>query len=267
MNAKLRLNKMPSRYIREDYLTSEHVDALDVHSERFFFRLFLVVDDFGRTDANLKILRSKCYPLKDDIRTTDISRFLDTVEKAGLIHLYTVAGKRYLEILRFNQSRSNCRSAKSKFPDPPELFPKSATACNTLQQVATTCRSTSTSSNNLKAFAADNEYDNDNEYENENDNRAREGYPTSVADVINISRSPHCAVIMTQEQAEAYFTSRMASDWIDAQNRKIQPNRVAYDIKKWVMRDNSSSSDKRTRNTRATFAGDENTGREERNGF
>ena len=110
---------MPSRYIREDYLTSEHVDALDVHSERFFFRLFLVVDDFGRTDANLKILRSKCYPLKDDIRTTDISRFLDTVEKAGLIHLYTVAGKRYLEILRFNQSRANCRSAKSKFPDPP----------------------------------------------------------------------------------------------------------------------------------------------------
>lgn len=245
---------MPSRYIREDYLTSEHVDALDVHSERFFFRLFLVVDDFGRTDANLKILRSKCYPLKDDIRTTDISRFLDTVEKAGLIHLYTVAGKQYLEILRFNQSRANCRSAKSKFPDPP--VPESSTSCNILQRLATSC-------NKLKAFAADNENDN----ENENDNRAREGYPTSVSDVINISRSPNCAVIMTEEQAEAYFTSRMASDWIDAQNRKIQPNRVAYDIKKWVMRDNSSSIDKRTRNTRATFAGDEDTGREERNGF
>lgn len=249
---------MPSRYIREDYLTSEHVDALDVHSERFFFRLFLVVDDFGRTDANLKILRSKCYPLKEDVRTTDISRFLDTVEKAGLIHLYTVAGKQYLEILRFNQSRANCRSAKSKFPDPP--VPDSSTSCNNLQQVATTC-------NKLKAFAADNENDNEYDNENENDNRARDGYPTSVADVINISRSPNCAVIMTQEQAEAYFTSRMASDWIDAQNRKIQPNRVAYDIKKWVMRDHSSSSDKRTRNTRATFAGDENTGREERNGF
>ena len=253
---------MPSRYIREDYLTSEHVDALDVHSERFFFRLFLVVDDFGRTEANLKILRSKCYPLKEDVRTTDISRFLDTVEKAGLIHLYTVAGKQYLEILRFNQSRANCRSAKSKFPDP--TVPESSTSCNILQHLATSC-------NNLKAFAADNENDNenDNEYDNdnENDNRAREGYPTSVADVINISRSPNCAVIMTEEQAEAYFTSRMASDWIDAQNRKIQPNRVAYDIKKWVMRDNSSSSDKRTRNTRATFAGDENTGREERNGF
>lgn len=75
---------MPCRYIREDYLTSEHVDRLDVHAERFYFRLFLVVDDFGRFEADEVLLKSKCYPRKDSIRTTDITRFLADCKEADL---------------------------------------------------------------------------------------------------------------------------------------------------------------------------------------
>ena len=55
---------MPCRYIREEYLTSERVDLLDAKAERFYFRLFLVVDDYGRFEANEKLLKSKVFPLK-----------------------------------------------------------------------------------------------------------------------------------------------------------------------------------------------------------
>lgn len=111
---------MPCRYIREGYLTSERVNSLNANAERFYFRLFLVVDDFGRYSANPRILRAECYPLKDNIRTTDISRWLSECENAGLLQLYTVDGKPYLQMLRFSQTRAVNRKSESRFPVPPE---------------------------------------------------------------------------------------------------------------------------------------------------
>lgn len=227
---------MPCRYIREEYLTSERVDALDVNAERFYFRLFLVVDDYGRYDANERLLKSRVYPLKDEIRTTDIARFLTACEKADLITLYTVAGKPYLEIKRFSQTRANCRSGRSKYPPPP-------TVGNNLQANA----------NNLQAFAAENENDNESENESEWEKRASAPapapvkppvsfpeleYPKSALEVLALAEKIGCA--MMKAQAEAYFNDRTVKDWhmgAGGEGRLIRPENVPADIRRWVDRD------------------------------
>lgn len=107
---------MPSRIIREGWLESETVNQLNAEDERFYLRLMLRADDFGRYHANPVLLRSALYPLKDDVRTTDVSRWLAACEKAGLVRCYTHAQKPYLEIPKFGQ---RTRADTSKFPEPP----------------------------------------------------------------------------------------------------------------------------------------------------
>ena len=234
---------MPCRYIREEYLTSERVDLLDVREERFYFRLFLVVDDFGRFEANEKLLKSKVFPLKEDVRATDITRWLTACEKAGLIRLYTVSGKRYLSIDRFAQTRANCRSTKSKYPDPPAEKGDFLSLANNLQANA----------NNLQALAADNESENENENEklslpigSESNARARTNgeafkltdYPETVADVLAICKAINSP--MTEQQAQAYIDQRTVADWhqgLGGSGRKISVNAIPADIRRWIDRD------------------------------
>lgn len=107
---------MPSRVIREGWVESERIDQLDGESERFFLRLCLRADDFGRYHGNHSLLRSSLFPLKLDVRITDIPRWLAACEKAGLLRCYSIDSKSFVEILRFDQ---RLRAKVSKFPPPP----------------------------------------------------------------------------------------------------------------------------------------------------
>lgn len=107
---------MPNRILR-DWTDSEQVDNLSVNAERFFTRLIMKVDDYGRFSANVKLLNSILYPLKTNIRETDISLWLAECEKNGLISLYNVSSKDYLEIVNFKQT---LRIRHEKHPGKPE---------------------------------------------------------------------------------------------------------------------------------------------------
>jgi len=108
---------MPNRVLREGILSSDRINLLDAPSEVFYRRLMSVVDDFGRFDARPVMLKVSCFPLRvDDVREADISRWIAMCVKAGLIALYAVSGKPYLEMLDFRQS---VRAKASKFPDRP----------------------------------------------------------------------------------------------------------------------------------------------------
>ena len=249
---------MPCRYIREEYLTSERVDLLDAREERFYFRLFLVVDDFGRFEANEKLLKSKAFPLKENVRATDITHWLTACEKAGLIRLYTVSGKRYLSIERFSQTRANCRSSKSKYPDPPTEKSSFSSLAYNLQANA----------NNLKALVAESESENDNENDNdklslpngsESNAHARakcEGafklteYPETAADVLAICQAINTP--MSQEQAQSYIDNRIRADWhqgIGGTGRKIKLEGIPADIRLWVDRDKAEQNRNRATTT------------------
>jgi hypothetical protein len=106
---------MPNRIIREGWIDSERISRLSAAEECFFLRLCLKADDFGRYTANLKLLKSALYPLRDDVRDTDIARNLAAAQETGLIRCYEVEGKRYLVIPDFRQRN---RASTSKFPDP-----------------------------------------------------------------------------------------------------------------------------------------------------
>lgn len=106
---------MPTRLIRDGILTSERVNALSERGELFYRRLLNVADDYGRFSANLTLLRSTCYPLKvDSVKEDSIKKHLAEAVDAGLIVLYTVGAKEYLEIQDFGQRIQS----KSKHPGP-----------------------------------------------------------------------------------------------------------------------------------------------------
>ena len=109
---------MPNRILR-DWTDSESIDLLTAQGERFFTRLIMKVDDYGRYTSNIKLLKSTLFPLKTDIREADISLWLTECEKCGLIALYTVAQKGYLQISNFKQT---LRTKTGKYPPPEECL-------------------------------------------------------------------------------------------------------------------------------------------------
>ena len=75
---------MPNRVLR-DWTNSDKINSVSVHAERFFTRLIMQADDFGRFHASPRLLSSYLFPLKDDMRDADITRCLTECEAAGLI--------------------------------------------------------------------------------------------------------------------------------------------------------------------------------------
>lgn len=108
---------MPTRVIREGWIESEAIASLDAAAERFFLRLLLRADDFGRFHANPALLRSALFPLAEGIRSTDMTRWLAACETAGLVRCYLADGKPFVVVPKFGQ---RTRAQVSKFPPPPE---------------------------------------------------------------------------------------------------------------------------------------------------
>lgn len=109
---------MPDRVVRQGILTSEDVNKLSWAAEVFYRRLFSRADDFGRYDARPSILRADLYALKlDRVSEPDVVKWMGECSEAGLLRVYTVNGKAYLEVLKFDQ---RLRAMKSKYPAPPD---------------------------------------------------------------------------------------------------------------------------------------------------
>jgi hypothetical protein len=107
---------MPDRVVRADILTSDSVNALSWQAEVFYRRLMSIADDFGRFEARPSLLRASLYPLKlDRVSEPDVVKWLGECSNTGLVRLYTVEGKEYLEILKFGQ---RLRAMKSRYPAP-----------------------------------------------------------------------------------------------------------------------------------------------------
>jgi hypothetical protein len=114
---------MANRMLR-DWTDSDKVNSLNVHSERFFTRLIMKVDDYGCFHADTRLLKAHLYPLLlDSIREADLLRWMAECQKAGLIVLYESSNKKYLQIKEFKQRLDK---ARSKYPLP-ESVPLSET--------------------------------------------------------------------------------------------------------------------------------------------
>lgn len=154
---------MPDRVVRAGIITSEAVNALSWPAEVFYRRLMSVVDDYGRYDGRMSLLRASLYPLKlDRIIEPDIGKWIAECREAGLVRIYSVEGKPYIEIIKFGQ---RVRSA-SKWP----AGPGSADNC---QQLTT----------NASVFVCESVFGSECVCESVSDARAR-GDPTAGEPVI-----------------------------------------------------------------------------------
>ena len=119
MRAWTEAKGLPTRILR-DWTDSLRVEKLTPEAERFFVRLLMKVDDFGRFYADARLLKSHCFPLLVSLRETDISRWLAECEKAGLVVVYEAKGRKYLAIVEFRQ---RARAEASKYQQPEGFSP------------------------------------------------------------------------------------------------------------------------------------------------
>lgn len=108
---------MPDRIIKESICTSDTLNDLSWFAQVFFHRLTVVCDDYGRFDARPKILKSRLFPLRDDVDAAAINTAIQALHKAGLIQLYHVEDKPYLYLTTWNKYQ-RVRAKRSKFPPP-----------------------------------------------------------------------------------------------------------------------------------------------------
>ena len=115
---------MPVRLLRPGLTTSERFNACDWFTQSLYVRLLTLVDDFGRYDSNLKLLKSHAFPLSDDRDVTleAIAASCARLSASGLVEFYESDGKKCLQISKWQE---RVRS-KSKYPDPTALASKCA---------------------------------------------------------------------------------------------------------------------------------------------
>tara|TARA_R110001583_G_scaffold45311_7_gene142882 strand:+ start:8857 stop:9849 length:993 start_codon:yes stop_codon:yes gene_type:complete len=104
---------MPNRILR-DWTDSHAVNDLSAEEERFFTRLLMKADDFGRFHGQDRLLNANLFPLHkfdDDL----VAKWCDACVSAGILARYKDAKNRqYIEVLNFKQ---RTRQQISKFPN------------------------------------------------------------------------------------------------------------------------------------------------------
>jgi len=106
---------MPQRFLRPGLTESDRWNLCSFEAQSMFVRLLTLVDDFGRYDGRVAVLHAHCFALRPDVRTQRTAALRSELQKRELIDIYSVGGKDYLQILRWQDST---RSEKSKYPDP-----------------------------------------------------------------------------------------------------------------------------------------------------
>jgi len=86
----------------------------------FWLLLIVIADSEGRAIDNPAWLRSKMFPLREDVNAKQINNALDWLDKRGMVLRYHVDGKGYFCIPKFQQYQSGTsKEAKSVLPPPP----------------------------------------------------------------------------------------------------------------------------------------------------
>jgi hypothetical protein len=109
---------VPNRILYEKVCVSETLAMLSGDEERFFYRLLVQCDDYGRFDARPLVLRARCFALQlDSVTDADVTAWLAALERVGLVLLYAHEGRPYLEISTW-ATYQQTRAKRSKYPDP-----------------------------------------------------------------------------------------------------------------------------------------------------
>ena len=112
---------MPNRIIRESICTSESLAQISAAAERLWWRIIAQADDFGRMDARTQVIIGQCLTsFLGTVRPKEVESWLQELVNSELLHFYHAAGKRYLQIVKWDKYQTR-RAKHSKYPDPISL--------------------------------------------------------------------------------------------------------------------------------------------------
>ena len=121
---------MPNRIIKESICDSERINKLTPIEEVTFYRLLVNADDYGCFDAREAVVKSRLFPLKDNMKLSEVAKILDRLAETGLITRYTKDGKPFLCVNKWGEHQ-RLRVSRHKYPTPEEA--------DNLPQVAASC--------------------------------------------------------------------------------------------------------------------------------
>jgi hypothetical protein len=114
------------RSIKPEYWTSEQVMACARDTRLLFIGIWNFCDDAGRMSANAKTVKAMVFPGDEDLTSDAVRGMIDELSSNGLICLYTVDGKEFLQVLGWRHQKID-RPQPSKFPPPPAAFDDNST--------------------------------------------------------------------------------------------------------------------------------------------
>ena len=112
---------MPNRVIKESIWTSPNLNNLPgpLTAEILFYRLLLAVDDFGCCECTTRVIKGKCFPLKD-YTTEDIEKRLEELESANLLYRWENGARQYCIFPTLGRHQRLRSFHQRKTPEPPE---------------------------------------------------------------------------------------------------------------------------------------------------
>ena len=184
-----------------DWTASDKMNSVCVHTERFFTRLIMKVDDYGSFHADTRLLKANLYPLLlDNIREADLLRWMAACQKAELIVLYEVNNKKYLQIVDFGQRLDR---AKAKYPKPP--------ISNELPEIKHVMRAIA----NLPQESAGN-------------------YPPELEVELEVEKEVECESAKAQHTSEQIEKFKKFSDWLSINTPRIKQFKQPFTIDEYL---------------------------------
>lgn len=108
------------RSIKADLRRDEALGECTIPARYLFILLITVADDHGRFRASPALLAGELYPYDDDVNRTTVAAWLDELEQAGRIQLWTVNGQRYGALTNWTKHQRIDNAARSELPPPPD---------------------------------------------------------------------------------------------------------------------------------------------------
>lgn len=109
---------VPNRVLKESLLTSQTTDKLSVPARWLLIGMILTADDYGRFDADPRVLLAKCFPLRvGRISVATVTKWRDEIAAVGTIRLYEREDRLFGYFPKWFSHQRPARS-RSKFPPP-----------------------------------------------------------------------------------------------------------------------------------------------------
>lgn len=108
------------RTLKPEFFRSKPLARCSIPARLTFEGLWCEADDYGRGDADARVLKGHVWPLDDDITWQIVEGHLGELEREGCIVLYEVDGNTYYAIPSWEKHQAAAyRRGKAIYPEPP----------------------------------------------------------------------------------------------------------------------------------------------------